>query len=253
MTRSALRCAIGAGFLMTAMASASAQVLEIGADLSPTGLDPHLITAFPSFMIVNGNIYEGLTAIDKDLKVTPGLAESWTVSPDGKTYTFKLRSGCEIPRRLRDGGRRRGVVHQARAEQGDRLSAGKPAREHREREGGRSADRRTDAEGAVGAAAGLARHHRDRAELGRDRQGRAAEAADRNRARSSSPNGSRTASCCCRATMPIGRRACRSSPASSSTSCRNWRPGRSASSTANTPCCRTSMRRRLCSSRASRA
>src|SRR5215203_4524530 len=96
MTRSALRCAIGAGILMTAMATASAQVLEIGADLSPTGLDPHLITAFPSFMIVNGNIYEGLTAIDQDLKVVPGLAESWTAAPDGKAYTFKLRSGVKF-------------------------------------------------------------------------------------------------------------------------------------------------------------
>ena len=56
MTRSALRCAIGAGFLLTAMASASAQVLEIGTDLSPTGLDPHLATAFPTHMIVSGNI-----------------------------------------------------------------------------------------------------------------------------------------------------------------------------------------------------
>lgn len=96
MFRSALRGAMGAGFMMAAMASASAQVLEIGADNSPTGLDPHLITAFPSFMVVNGNIYEGLTAVDKDLKVVPSLAESWTVSPDGKTYTFKLRSGVKF-------------------------------------------------------------------------------------------------------------------------------------------------------------
>ncbi|MGO4572153.1 ABC transporter substrate-binding protein [Microvirga sp. 2TAF3] len=96
MIRSVLRGAIGAGFVVAAMASASAQVLEIGADNSPTGLDPHLITAFPSFMVVNGNIYEGLTSVDKDLKVVPGLAESWTVSPDGKTYTFKLRSGVKF-------------------------------------------------------------------------------------------------------------------------------------------------------------
>jgi peptide/nickel transport system substrate-binding protein len=96
MFRSTLRSALGAGFMAAAMASASAQVLEIGADLGPTGLDPHLITAFPSFMVVNGNIYEGLTAIDKDLKVTPGLAESWTVSPDGKTYTFKLRANVKF-------------------------------------------------------------------------------------------------------------------------------------------------------------
>lgn len=96
MLRKTLRCAIGAGFMMMAMASASAQVLEIGAEASPTGLDPHLITAFPSFMVVNGNIYEGLTAIDKDLKAVPGLAASWTVSADGKTYTFKLRPGVKF-------------------------------------------------------------------------------------------------------------------------------------------------------------
>src|SRR3954451_16516121 len=96
MVRSAMRGAIGAGFMMAAMASASAQVLEIGADAGPTGLDPHLITAFPSVMVVNGNIYEGLTAIDKDLKTVPGLAESWTASSDGKSYTFKLRSGVKF-------------------------------------------------------------------------------------------------------------------------------------------------------------
>jgi peptide/nickel transport system substrate-binding protein len=73
--------------------SASAQTLELAIDQSPAGLDPHIVTAFSSFMVVNGTIYEGLTAIDKDLKIVPGLAESWTVSPDGKTYTFKLRPG----------------------------------------------------------------------------------------------------------------------------------------------------------------
>src|SRR3712207_5892662 len=91
MFRLAVRGALGAGFMAAAMASASAQVLEIGADQSPTGLDPHLVTAFASVMVVNGNIYEGLTYVDKDLKVNPGLAESWTAAPDGKTYTFKLR------------------------------------------------------------------------------------------------------------------------------------------------------------------
>ncbi|WP_134500062.1 ABC transporter substrate-binding protein [Microvirga pakistanensis] len=93
MFRSTLRGVVGAGFMVAAMAAASAQVLEIGADNGPTGLDPHLITAFPSVMVVSGNIYEGLTAVDKDLKIIPSLAESWTVSDDGKTYTFKLRPG----------------------------------------------------------------------------------------------------------------------------------------------------------------
>src|SRR5919107_4542463 len=96
MVRSALRSAIGAGFMVAAMASASAQVLGFGVDRGPRGLDPHLIPAFRSFMVGNGNIYEGITAIDKDLKIVPGLAESWTVSSDGKTYTFKLRSGVRF-------------------------------------------------------------------------------------------------------------------------------------------------------------
>ena len=59
MVRSALRTALGAGFMAAAMASASAQVLEIGVDNGPAGLDPHLITAFPSFMVVNGNDLRG--------------------------------------------------------------------------------------------------------------------------------------------------------------------------------------------------
>ncbi|OAI39552.1 hypothetical protein AYO38_01550 [bacterium SCGC AG-212-C10] len=36
-------------------------------------------------------IFGGLVTLDLDLKVQPDIAESWTVSPDGKTYTFKLR------------------------------------------------------------------------------------------------------------------------------------------------------------------
>jgi peptide/nickel transport system substrate-binding protein len=39
---------------------------------------------------VAGKIYEGLLRFDKDLKPQPCLAKSWTVSPDGLSYTFKL-------------------------------------------------------------------------------------------------------------------------------------------------------------------
>ena len=73
---------------------AQAQVMDVAVDASPAGLDPHIITAFTSFQVVNGTIYEGLTMIDKDLRVVPALAQSWTISPDGKTYSFKLVSGA---------------------------------------------------------------------------------------------------------------------------------------------------------------
>lgn len=43
--------------------------------------------------IVGGKIYEGLLAYDFDLSPRPRLAKSWTVSPDGLSYTFKLQEG----------------------------------------------------------------------------------------------------------------------------------------------------------------
>ena len=41
------------------------------------------------------NIYDRLIMLDpaNDLAMIPGLAESWEVSEDGKTYTFKIREG----------------------------------------------------------------------------------------------------------------------------------------------------------------
>jgi peptide/nickel transport system substrate-binding protein len=44
---------------------------------------------------IDANLYDRITRIDLDdpTKVVPGVAESWTVSNDGKTFTFKIRSG----------------------------------------------------------------------------------------------------------------------------------------------------------------
>ncbi len=78
---------LGAGFA----ASAAAATLDVAIDSSPAGLDPHLITAFNSVVIVQDNIYEGLTRIESDLSVVPGLAHSWAVSDNGLTYSFELR------------------------------------------------------------------------------------------------------------------------------------------------------------------
>lgn len=37
-----------------------------------------------------GYIFSGLVALNTDLQVVPDLAESWEISPDGRTYTFHL-------------------------------------------------------------------------------------------------------------------------------------------------------------------
>jgi len=73
--------------------SSVAATLDVAIDSSPAGLDPHLITAFNSVVIVQDTIYEGLTSIEKDLSVAPGLASAWEISDDGLDYTFKLPTG----------------------------------------------------------------------------------------------------------------------------------------------------------------
>jgi len=86
---------LGLALLATTMLASGvcAATVDVAIDSSPAGLDPHLITAFNSAVIVQDNIYEGLTNIDKTLAVVPGLAESWDIAADGLTYTFHLRPG----------------------------------------------------------------------------------------------------------------------------------------------------------------
>jgi glutathione transport system substrate-binding protein len=42
------------------------------------------------------SFYEGLYGFDKDMKLIPVLAESYTVSPDGLVYTIKLKKGIKF-------------------------------------------------------------------------------------------------------------------------------------------------------------
>ncbi len=44
---------------------------------------------------INSLVYNGLVRYDKDLKLEGELAESWEVSPDGLTITFRLRKGVK--------------------------------------------------------------------------------------------------------------------------------------------------------------
>ncbi len=60
----------------------------------PETLDPSLITGQPEGRLVNA-LFEGLTSFTAEGKTQPGMAESWTVSEDGKTYTFKMREDVQ--------------------------------------------------------------------------------------------------------------------------------------------------------------
>lgn len=64
-------------------------VVALGSE--PQLLNAAITTATQDF-IINCNVYEGLVVFNLlKNQFEPALAESWTVSPDGKTYTFKLR------------------------------------------------------------------------------------------------------------------------------------------------------------------
>ncbi|MGD9091177.1 MAG: ABC transporter substrate-binding protein, partial [Desulfobacterales bacterium] len=59
----------------------------------PPGLDPTANTAAAIDRVVFANIFEGLVKVNRNGAFVPGLATAWTVSSDGKSYTFKLRKG----------------------------------------------------------------------------------------------------------------------------------------------------------------
>ncbi len=69
-------------------------VIAIGAD--QTGLDPQTVQNNESGFVMS-TIFDGIVNYKPgSSEVAPGLAESWTISPDGKVYTFKLRRGVKF-------------------------------------------------------------------------------------------------------------------------------------------------------------
>ncbi|MDE1157609.1 MAG: ABC transporter substrate-binding protein [Neorhizobium sp.] len=80
----------------TGAEAAAKTSVTIGMSVEPTGLDPTVAAPVAIGQVTWQNVFEGLTTIDKTGKVVPELAESWTISPDGKTYTFKLHDGVKF-------------------------------------------------------------------------------------------------------------------------------------------------------------
>ncbi|CAM5793830.1 ABC transporter substrate-binding protein [Brevibacillus borstelensis] len=70
--------------------------LIIGRGADTKSLDPIRETDGETFRVTE-NIYETLVSYeDTNTTVIPGLAESWEISEDGLTYTFKLRQGVKF-------------------------------------------------------------------------------------------------------------------------------------------------------------
>ena len=98
LLRNPLVLAMVSAALVLALPAAQAQgrkdSLVMAMTLEPTpGLDPTAGAASAIAEVSLYNLFETLTKINSDGKISGLLAESWTVSPDLKVYTFKLRKG----------------------------------------------------------------------------------------------------------------------------------------------------------------
>ncbi|MFM7666523.1 MAG: ABC transporter substrate-binding protein, partial [Actinomycetota bacterium] len=71
--------------------SAASDTVVLGFSLEPLNLDISGTAGAAIPQVLLNNVYEGLLRIEPDGKIVPGLAESYTQSKDGLTWTFKLR------------------------------------------------------------------------------------------------------------------------------------------------------------------
>ncbi len=70
------------------------KTLKLAFNMESTGnLNPHMY--LPGQFVTQDMVYDGLVYYGENGEIKPALAESWTISEDGKTYTFKLREGVK--------------------------------------------------------------------------------------------------------------------------------------------------------------
>ncbi|MDO8420409.1 MAG: ABC transporter substrate-binding protein [Rubrivivax sp.] len=84
------------GAALPALAQPRKDTAVLAMTLEPPGLDPTAGAASAIAEITLYNLYETLTKIGSDSRVTPLLAEGWTVSPDLRVWTFRLRTGVRF-------------------------------------------------------------------------------------------------------------------------------------------------------------
>jgi oligopeptide transport system substrate-binding protein len=84
----------GAALLALTATGAFAEVIyNRGSSADPESLDPHKTSTTYEADLLR-DIFMGLVVQDAKAELIPGAAESWTISPDGTVYTFKLRAGA---------------------------------------------------------------------------------------------------------------------------------------------------------------
>jgi oligopeptide transport system substrate-binding protein len=67
------------------------QIFHVGNLSEPKDLDPHVVTGVSAYNVISA-LLEGLVSEEPG---ESGVAERWTVSPDGRVYTFHLRENAK--------------------------------------------------------------------------------------------------------------------------------------------------------------
>jgi peptide/nickel transport system substrate-binding protein len=80
----------------TASTNSSDATISIGSVYEPQNLDNTAGGGQGVTEALNGNVYEGLFKLADDGKVSKLLDKDYSISPDGLTYTFTLRSGVKF-------------------------------------------------------------------------------------------------------------------------------------------------------------
>jgi peptide/nickel transport system substrate-binding protein len=92
------RLGLAAILLLAGLATAEAAKtsLSLGMTVEPSGLDPTIAAPVAIREVTWANLFETLVKLDESGHIQPLLAKSWTVSPDGLTYTFQLQTGAKF-------------------------------------------------------------------------------------------------------------------------------------------------------------
>ena len=79
-----------------ARAQQGKKILVIASGQDIPNFDPHVATGYSASMLLR-NTYDGLVRVEGNPpKVVPHLAASWTVSPNGLEYVFKLNTAARF-------------------------------------------------------------------------------------------------------------------------------------------------------------
>src|SRR5260370_32212640 len=93
--RQTLLAATAVSIVAFAMSPASSQTLRYANQGDLKSLDPYTLNETTTHAHL-GQVYEGLIARDKDLKIIPALAESWEIPEEPTRWRFHLRKGVKF-------------------------------------------------------------------------------------------------------------------------------------------------------------